>query len=119
MENYGVLKGPVVDFGREDDNSSPHFQIVVQAAANRWRVPVNVKSQDNSEVLFSVVDPLVNHGLIALLPSIPEGFTAEGAEPWFLDFLREPIFDITTMRHLPHTLAGPDNDEGVPTVVEG
>jgi uncharacterized protein YukJ len=110
MENYGVLKGPVVDFGREDDNSSPHFQIVVQAAANRWRVPVNVKSQDNSEVLFSVVDPLVNHRLIALLPSIPEGFTAEGAEPWFLDFLREPIFDITTMRHLPHTLAGPDND---------
>ncbi len=110
MVNYGVLKGPVVDFGREDDNNSPHFQIVIQAASNRWRVPVNVQSQDHSQVLFSIVDPIVNHRLIAELPSIPEGFTPEGAQPWFLDFLREPIFDITTMRLLPHTLPGDDND---------
>ena len=110
MQNYGVLRGPIVDFGREDDNSSPHFQIVIQAVSNRFRVPVNVKSTDGSKVLFSIVDPLVNHRLIAELPLIPEGFTAEGDKPWFLDFLREPVFDITAMRDLPHAVSGPDND---------
>ena len=110
MLNYGVLRGPIVDFGREDDTSSPHFQIVIQAKSNRWRVPVNVKSTDGSEVLFSIVEPLVNHRLLADLRLIPEGFTAEGANPWFLDYVREPMFDITTMRALPPTASGPDND---------
>jgi uncharacterized protein YukJ len=110
MLNYGVLRGPIVDFGREDDSSSPHFQVVIQATSNRWRVPVNVKSTDGSKVLFSIVDPLVNHRLIAELPQIPEGFTPEGANSWFLDYLREPIFDLTAMRALPHAVSGPDND---------
>lgn len=110
MLNYGVLKGPVVDFGREDGSSSPHFQIVINATNNRWRVPVNVKSTDGSQVLFSIVEPLVNHRLIAVLPQIPEGFTAVGQDRFFLDFLREPTFDITTMRALPHAVTGPDND---------
>jgi uncharacterized protein YukJ len=110
MLNYGVLRGPVIDFGREDNGSSPHFQIVIQASNNRWRVPVNVKSKDGSEVLFSIIDPLVNHRLLAELAEIPEGFTAEGAEPWFLDYLREPMLDLTTMRALPPTVTGPNND---------
>ena len=110
MLNYGVLKGPVVDFGREDNNSSPHFQIVINAINNRWRIPVNVKSTDGSRVLFSIVDPLINHRLISVLPQVPEGFTPEGADRFFLDFLREPIFDITAMRALPHAVTGPDND---------
>src|SRR5262245_43197038 len=110
MLNYGVLKGVVTDFGREDGSSSPHFQIVINAAANRWRVPVNVKSTDGSQVLFSSIDTLVNHRLLAALPQIPEGFTAEGTHPWFLDYLREPMLDITTMRALPHAVTGPDND---------
>ena len=39
MLDYGVLKGPVVDFGREDNGSSPHFQIVV-LANNHWNFDV-------------------------------------------------------------------------------
>jgi uncharacterized protein YukJ len=106
-----VLKGPVVDFGREDDGKSPHFQIVVEAVNNRFRVPVNVKSTDSSTVLFSIVEPLVNHRLIAELPQLAEGFTARGTTGTsFLDYLREPIFDITTMQTLPPTVPGPDND---------
>jgi uncharacterized protein YukJ len=111
MLDYGVLKGPVVDFGREDQGSSPHFQIVVEAQNNRFRVPVNVKSTDGSTVLFSIVEPLVNHRLIAELPQLEEGFTVRGAAGTaFLDYLREPMFDITTMRTLPPSVAGPDND---------
>jgi uncharacterized protein YukJ len=111
MLDYGVLKGPVVDFGREDDGSSPHYQIVVEAGNNRFRVPVNVKSTDGSTVLFSIVAPLVNHRLIAELSQLPQGFTARGAAGTaFLDYVREPMFDITAMRTLPPTVSGPDND---------
>ena len=111
MPDYGVLKGPVVDFGREDSGSSPHFQIVVEANSKRFTVPVNVKSTDGSTVLFSIVEPLINHRLIAELPQFAEGFTARGAAgTGFLDYLREPIFDITAMRTLPPSVTGPDND---------
>jgi uncharacterized protein YukJ len=111
VPNYGVLKGPVVDISREDTGSSPHFQIIVQANATRFQVPVNVKSTDGSTVLFSIVEPLVNHRLIAELPQLAQGFTARGASGTaFLDDLREPMFDITTMRTLPPNVPGPDND---------
>src|SRR5262245_27979194 len=70
MLDYVVLKGPVLDFGREDSGSSPHFEIVVGSGNNRLRVPVNVKSTDGSTVLFSVVEPLVNHRLLAELPQL-------------------------------------------------
>ena len=111
MLDYGVLKGPVVDFGREDNGKSPHFQIVVEAGNNRFRVPVNVKSTDSSTVLFSIVEPLINHRLIAELPQLAEGFTARGADGTaFLDYVREPMFDITAMRTLPPSVPGPDND---------
>ncbi len=111
MLDYGVLKGPVVDFGREDSGKSPHYQIVVEAGGNRFRVPVNVKSTDSSTVLFSIVEPLSNHRLIAELPELAEGFTARGtAGTAFLDYVREPMLDITTMRTLPPAVPGPDND---------
>src|SRR5262245_25018631 len=111
MLDYGVLRGPVVDFGREDGNSSPHFQIVILASGNRFRVPFNVRSGVGSgtaaQVLFSVVDPLVNHSLISKFLQIPEGFTQRGNTEFFLDYLRAPMLDITTMRALPHAQAGP------------
>ena len=111
MLDYEVLRGPVTDFGREDSGESPHFQIVVTAGNNRFRVPVNVKSTDSSTVLFSIVEPLINHRLIAELPQLPGGFTARGtAGTAFLDYVREPMFDITAMRTLPSSAPGPDND---------
>jgi uncharacterized protein YukJ len=109
--DYGVLKGTVVDFGREDQGSSPHFQVSVQADNKRFTVPVNVKSTDGSTVLFSIVEPLANHRMIAVLPLLAEGFTRRGATGTaFLDYVREPMFDITTMRTLPPSVSGPDND---------
>lgn len=101
MINYGVLKGPVVDSGREDAGNGPHFQIVILANGNRFRVPVNVKSKDGSEVLFSVKDPLADHPLLSQLSQISEGFTGEEDNPGFLDYLRDPMFEITAMRLLP------------------
>ena len=108
MIDYGVLKGRVVDFDREDQGSSPHFHIFVEANGARFDVPVNVKSTDGSTVLFSIVEPLINHRLIAELPLLAEGFTARGESgSAYLDYVREPMCDITAMRTLPPTVAGP------------
>jgi uncharacterized protein YukJ len=53
---YGVLVGKVVGSDREDgDPKSPHYQIFVVGGEQTYRVPVNVQSQNDSELLFLVM----------------------------------------------------------------
>ena len=64
---YGVLRARTDLAKREDDGSTPHLQIrAVDATAQPWRVAVNVQSDDGSEVVFWIVDPLVGHPTVAL-----------------------------------------------------
>jgi len=110
---YGLLRGRVVDFGREDnDPKSPHFQIVLEANGERWRAPVNVRSQDGSEVLFASVDPLPVRPLMTDLTNAVEGFTGHTTHlPGLaLDYVREPLFDPGQLRHLPFTGPGANDD---------
>ena len=61
MLQYGVLRGRVDVFKREDDLSTPHLQIrVVDGHNQAWRVPVNVLSADQSHLVFHRADPLQN-----------------------------------------------------------
>jgi uncharacterized protein YukJ len=112
IPNYGLLRGKVVESGRETDNNSPHFQIVVLVNDQRWRVPVNVRSNDGSEVEFVIVDPLASHPVLGQLPGVNVGFTPlpEHAPGLALDFVREPLFDFTNLQHLPHNEDGESND---------
>ena len=74
MLHYGVLRGRVDVFKREDDLSTPHLQIrVVDGHNQAWRVPVNVLSADQSRLVFHRADPLQNHPLLAALPQSPPG----------------------------------------------
>ena len=55
LANYGVLKGKAIGATREDDQSTPHYQVHILAAAGHNRIAVNSKSQSNpSELLFLV-----------------------------------------------------------------
>ena len=68
---YGVLRGQVDIFKREDDNNSPHLQIkVLDGNGQPWRAAVNVLSSDQSLVIFHRADPLQNHPLLAGLPQV-------------------------------------------------
>src|SRR5262245_63715482 len=112
---YGLLKGKVVGGVRAEDMEqrvkslthksfqSNHFHILVQAAGGLWRCPVNVRSQDGSEVWFKIRDAFTDHPIVQDLPGLPEDLTElPNRRPGrTLDFLREPLFDRTTMRHLP------------------
>ncbi len=100
---YGVLRGRPDRFKREDNESSPHLQIrVLENSGQPWRIAVNVQSNTGSDVAFWVVDPLVNHPLLASLPALPFGFSmvARNADH-ALDFVKAPLFDWSRGRVLP------------------
>ncbi|NTV47604.1 MAG: DUF2278 family protein, partial [Chlorobiales bacterium] len=123
---YALLKGKVVGGMRaevavqkvNDANlgngkyQSNHFHILVEAAGEVWRCPVNVKSVDNSEVWFKIRDTFRDHPILNELPNIPEGLLElpQRRPGRTLDFIREPLFDRMTMRHLPKNMPGDGND---------
>jgi uncharacterized protein YukJ len=112
LKHYGVLVGRVLDTRREDDPSSPHFQIRVKAADTDYRIAVNVKSQTSpSELLFIVAEDF-DHVVTDRLVTLGDGFASVDKRPGglALDFIRGNLFDRLDMRPLPPNLPGPDND---------
>ncbi len=113
VDNYGVLRGTLLDTGREDDADSPHFQVILGALGRRWRVPVNVRSAEgNPNVLYKVSDPFVGNALVGRLGELPAGFTPlpERVPGRTLDFVRDALAGCQDMKPLPHSAPGADND---------
>lgn len=113
--NYGVLKGKIDEFRREDDDRSPHLQIrIVDDNGQAWRVPVNVLSSDQSFLIFHRVDPLQSHPVLAGLTQLASGFTeltvsARSASN-ALDFFRSPLFDWPAGIEIPPSAPGENDD---------
>ncbi len=113
VPDYGVLRGTLLDTGREDDADTPHFQMILGAQGRRWRVPVNVRSSEgNPNVLYKVTDPFAGHALLARLQALAPGFTAlpERSPGLTLDFVRDALCACSEMRALPHSAPGEEND---------
>ena len=80
-----------------------HLQIrALDSTGQPWRVAVNVQSQDHSEVVFGIVDPLVGHPIIDSLSTRPSGFSpAAPNATTSLDYVKAPLFDFSLGRALP------------------
>ncbi len=100
---YGVLVGKIKD-GVEDGGKSPHYEIWVQGGGD-FRIAVNVRSVDGSEVLAHydpAYVPPATLDLVALasgaagFTTIPTGPTGNG-----LDYLGGDLFPIADMSPLP------------------
>jgi uncharacterized protein YukJ len=100
---YGVLRARPDLAKREDGGSTPHLQIrALDATGQPWRVAMNVQSDDGSEVVFWVVDPLVGHPILGALAAMPSGFTTTAANSSeSLDYVKAPLFDFALGRALP------------------
>jgi uncharacterized protein YukJ len=100
---YGLLRARPDRAKREDGAATPHLQIrALDNTGQPWRVAVNVQSDDGSEVVFWVVDPLVGHPILGTLAATPSGFTTTAANSSeSLDFVKAPLFDWTLGRALP------------------
>ena len=104
QRTYGVLVGTIHD-GREDPpGHSPHYEIWVQADTN-YRIAVNVRSVDGSDVLAHY-DPNFTKPTkrdLASLAAGRKGFTALQTGPGGagLDYLRDDLFPIGAMTPIP------------------
>jgi len=112
LANYGVLKGKAIGAKREDDQSTPHYQVHILAGTGHNRIAVNAKSQSSPSELLFLVDDNFQHPLTARLPDLAQGFTPlpRTAGGQGLDYIRGNLFNRLDMRTLPSTLPGPDND---------
>ncbi|MDP4525917.1 YukJ family protein [Bacillus halotolerans] len=113
VQQYGVLKGVVLDMKRETDDDSPHFQVKMLGEENTYyRCAINVmSSSEESEVLY-LADDQFDSSSITILPNMPYGYTKINDEnrEVALDYVRGNLFDSREMKPLPHEITGPDND---------
>ena len=112
LKRYGVLKGRAIAAKREEDQSSPHYQVHIQAGSTDYRIAVNVMSQLSPSELLFLVDDDFQHPITTNLPSLADEFTLLSSKPGgqAVDFIRGNLFDRSEMRLLPPNLPGPDND---------
>ncbi len=101
---YGVLVGRVKSGQLNAAGNSPHYEIWIDARTN-YRIAVNVRSVDGSEVLVHYdphYAPATKRDLPALAAGSP-GFlpltTGPGGEG--IDYLRDALFPLADMHPLP------------------
>jgi uncharacterized protein YukJ len=102
---YGVLVGQIKDGQENPNGSSPHYEILVDAAGTPYRVAVNVQSVQGSEVLaFSDPNYANNTKLdLASRAGGAQGFTmlTDGPQGNGLDYLRDDLFPLAQMLPIP------------------
>jgi uncharacterized protein YukJ len=114
IENYGVLKGTVLDGKEERSLKKPHYQIHIQGELNKeYRVAVNVMSRPiHPEVLY-LADEDFNAPFLKSLAGLEYGFTPidHTNQLIALDYIRGNIINKPElMKPLPHNLIGANND---------
>ncbi|HEY7164014.1 MAG TPA: DUF2278 family protein [Candidatus Binatia bacterium] len=112
LASYGLLKGKAIEAKREDDQSSPHYQVHILAGTAHNRIAVNAKSQASPSDLLFLVNENFQHPLTTRLPDLAPGFTSMPSTPvgGGMDYIRGNLFNRLDMRPLPSNLPGPDND---------
>ena len=105
QRQYGVLVGRVRD-GRDPEagDPSPHYEIWVDAGGANFRIAVNVRSVDGSDVL-AFFDPNFakptkrDLASLAAQPGLKLLKTGPGGEG--LDYLRDGLFPLDQMKDVP------------------
>ena len=104
---YGVLVGTIHE-GQEDpaSDTTPHYEIWIEANGN-FRAAVNVRSADQSELLVHVDQDFTNPTKLDLpgLAAGAKGFKRLTIGPGGqgLDYVRDGLFDLSTMTPAPAT----------------
>ena len=101
---YGVLVGHVVEGREYGGGRSPHYEILVRADGD-YRLAVNVRSVDGSDVL-AIINPAFAQATrldLAARAAAPPGFTAlaTGPEGMGLDYVRDGLFPLDAMVPVP------------------
>jgi uncharacterized protein YukJ len=104
QRSYGVLVGTIRDGQEDPGGHSPHYEIWVEADQN-YRIAVNVRSVDGSDVLAHYDPNFANPTKLGLagLATGAKGFTSLSTGPGGrgLDYLRDDLFPIDAMAPIP------------------
>lgn len=102
IKNYGVIKGKVVSSTPGND-SFTHYQIIMENpnTSTHYQVDVNVRSKDQSEVLFYVNYSFQNE-ITNELTEIDFGYKPieSKANSLALDYIRGNLFSVSDMQPL-------------------
>ena len=110
ISNYSALKGRPIN-NRLATGKAPHYQILVSADGELYRIAVNVRSDDGSEVEY-LVHSHFEHPITDAWQALAVGLTPLESTPGgaAIDFIRENIAQPWEFKPLPMSAAGPDND---------
>jgi uncharacterized protein YukJ len=110
IQRYSLLKGRVID-RRNGSGRNPHYQMLVADEADHYRVAVNVRSHDDSEVLY-LVRTRFEHPITDDLAELAPGLHAVESRPGglALDYIRANLMQPDELVPLPVSAPGPDND---------
>jgi uncharacterized protein YukJ len=104
QRSYGVLVGTIRDGQEDPAGHSPHYEIWVEADQS-YRIAVNVRSVDGSDVLAHYDPNFTNPTKLGLggLAAGAKGFAglATGPGGKGLDYLRDGLFPIDAMAPIP------------------
>jgi uncharacterized protein YukJ len=111
LAGYGVLKASAQQ-RQLATSSSPHYQLLCEAAGEPYRIAVNARSQTApSEVEYAVISPFA-HPLTARVDALADGWhaLAPGPDTGGLDLIRGNLAQPGEFKPLPLAQAGPGND---------
>ncbi len=109
---YGVLRGTVAKvLHHEPDDRAPHVEILVQTPHGPWRLAVNVRSDDETDLLFHI-EPNFRGPILNAIDALPPGLAtpARGDHSLRLDYVRGGLFDTSSMRQVAATAVGDPNE---------
>lgn len=118
LQNYGVLAGSITDSldssaaVQKNPGSKPHFQILAEADNVKYRIAVNVKSDQQPSDLQFYLNDNYKHPVLDHIKDLPAGFSKLNNKPntAALDYIRGNLFDFSDLRIVPSVVSGPDND---------
>ena len=111
LNNYRLVVGRAVDLA-EDDDESPHLEILLDVDGAKYRVAVNVRSSQHPHpLLYQRRDPFV-HASTARLAGLPPGVVdlRRDRSDLVLDYVRGGVVSRADMKAAPYKKDGPDND---------
>ncbi len=108
---YGVLRGTVEQFlHHAPDEAAPHIEVLVTAASDAWRIAVNVRSDDQTNLIYRVERNFA-HPVLQAAAALPRGLTRPDRDrrSLRLDYVRGNMFDAASMRSVDATAVGDPN----------
>ena len=110
LKQYSVLKGRPTD-RRLASGANPHYQVHVVDDREEYRIAVNVRSKDGSDLQY-FLDSHFRHPIQEGLHELGAGLHRLERKPGgpSLDYIRGNLADPRSFVTIPMNLPGPDND---------